>query len=106
MKMSLKVKPLAALKKQFLPLQQEFEKVAIDGAEVDELLVGEVGVKDYGDKDNEDLADRFGAKKDDFPGNQSGGSQLFYSFSAKATDMMRVNETVFAVVLGCSSTSS
>jgi ERp29, N-terminal domain len=26
-------------------------------------------VKDYGEKDNEDIANRFGAKKEDFPGN-------------------------------------
>eukprot|EP00730_Choanoeca_flexa_P017027 TRINITY_DN8146_c0_g1_i2.p1 TRINITY_DN8146_c0_g1~~TRINITY_DN8146_c0_g1_i2.p1 ORF type:complete len:249 (+),score=109.73 TRINITY_DN8146_c0_g1_i2:210-956(+) len=31
------------------------------------LLVAEVGVQDYGDKLNQDLADRFGVNKDDFP---------------------------------------
>lgn len=34
---------------------------------VNDLLIAEVGVKDYGDKDNADLADRYGIKKDDFP---------------------------------------
>lgn len=32
-----------------------------------ELLVAEVGVKDYGDMENMDLAERFGVVKEDFP---------------------------------------
>jgi endoplasmic reticulum protein 29 len=42
--------------------------LALEGSEVDDLLVGEVGVKDFGDKDNEDIALRFGANKENFPG--------------------------------------
>ncbi len=42
--------------------------MALEGSEVDDLLVGEVGVKDFGDKDNEDIALRFGANKENFPG--------------------------------------
>ena len=30
-------------------------------------FIGEVGIKDYGEKDNEDLAVRFDVKKDDYP---------------------------------------
>ncbi len=37
---------------------EEFAKVAVDGAEVEDLFVGEVGIKDYGDKDNEELGTR------------------------------------------------
>lgn len=48
--------------------QEEFSKLAVDGAEVEDLLIGEVGVKDFGDNENEDIAERFGAKKEDFPG--------------------------------------
>ncbi len=48
--------------------QEEFSKLAVDGAEVDDLLIGEVGVKDFGDNENEDIAERFGARKEDFPG--------------------------------------
>jgi hypothetical protein len=48
--------------------QEEFSKLAVDGAEVDDLLIGEVGVKDFGDNENEDIAERFGAKKEEFPG--------------------------------------
>ena len=45
----------------------EFAKVAVDGAEVDDLMVAEVGIKDYGEKDNEELGKRFGASKDNYP---------------------------------------
>lgn len=45
----------------------EFAKVAVDGAQIDDLLVAEVGIKDYGDKDNEELGKRYNIKKDDFP---------------------------------------
>merc|ERR1711976_44876 len=46
---------------------EEFGKFSLAAAEVEDLFVGEVGIKDYGDKDNSDLADRFGVKKEDFP---------------------------------------
>ena len=31
------------------------------------MLAGEVGIKDYGDKDNEELGQRFKVIKDDYP---------------------------------------
>jgi len=37
----------------------EYAKVSIDAAERKDLFVGEVGVKDYGDKDNEELGKRY-----------------------------------------------
>lgn len=37
---------------------EEFAKVAADGAELPGLFVGEVGIKDYGEKDNEELGNR------------------------------------------------
>lgn len=46
---------------------EQFEEFSKAAAEVSDLLVGEVGVKDYGDKDNEDLAIRFNVKTDKFP---------------------------------------
>ena len=46
---------------------EEFAKVSKDGSAAEDLFVGEVGIKDYGDKDNEDLGERFGVKKDDYP---------------------------------------
>lgn len=36
----------------------EFAKVAEEARDIDELFVGEVGIKDYGDKDNEELGQR------------------------------------------------
>ncbi|XP_011564377.3 endoplasmic reticulum resident protein 29 [Plutella xylostella] len=38
-----------------------------DAVDKDDLLIAEVGVKDYGDRDNEVLAQRFNVKKEDFP---------------------------------------
>ncbi len=47
---------------------EEFGKFAADAAEVDDLFVGEVGIKDYGEKENSDLGARFGATdKEDYP---------------------------------------
>ena len=46
---------------------EEFGKFSQDAAEIEELFVGEVGIKDYGDKDNTDLAEKFNVQKDDYP---------------------------------------
>ncbi|RWS05176.1 endoplasmic reticulum resident protein 29-like protein [Dinothrombium tinctorium] len=45
----------------------EYGVVATDLKNTKDLLVAEVGVQDYGDHENQDLADRYGVKKDDFP---------------------------------------
>merc|ERR1712179_12571 len=45
----------------------EFAKISKDAESVDGLFIGEVGIKDYGEKDNEDLAERFNVKKEDYP---------------------------------------
>jgi endoplasmic reticulum protein 29 len=47
--------------------QDEFKKVAESSQSQPELLVADVPVQDYGDKENADLAERFGINKDDFP---------------------------------------
>ncbi|XP_068623637.1 endoplasmic reticulum resident protein 29 [Battus philenor] len=44
-----------------------FVALAKDSKDVEDLLVAEVGVKDYGEKDNEALAKKYGATKDNFP---------------------------------------
>lgn len=44
-----------------------FEAVCEAAYSSPDLLVGEVQVKDYGEKDNEDLANRYGVTKDDYP---------------------------------------
>ncbi|XP_054272023.1 endoplasmic reticulum resident protein 29-like [Macrosteles quadrilineatus] len=49
------------------PKQEEYEKVCEASSNVDDLLVVEVAVKDYGEKENTDLAKKYGAEKDDYP---------------------------------------
>uniref|UniRef100_A0A2A4K2Z3 Endoplasmic reticulum resident protein 29 n=1 Tax=Heliothis virescens TaxID=7102 RepID=A0A2A4K2Z3_HELVI len=46
---------------------EAFVALAKDAKDVDDLLIAEVGVKDYGEKDNEALAKKYGATKDNFP---------------------------------------
>ncbi|BES97372.1 Endoplasmic reticulum protein [Nesidiocoris tenuis] len=49
------------------PEHDAFEEVCESAAPVENLLVAEVQVKDYGEKDNQDLAQKYGARKKDFP---------------------------------------
>jgi endoplasmic reticulum protein 29 len=42
-------------------------KVANDLKSTPDILLAEVGVRDYEEKENQDLADRCGVKRDDFP---------------------------------------
>jgi len=46
---------------------EEFGKVAKDLAEIDSVLTAEVGIKDYGEKDNSALGEKYGVKKEDYP---------------------------------------
>ncbi|XP_026822652.1 endoplasmic reticulum resident protein 29 [Rhopalosiphum maidis] len=46
---------------------EEFVKLGSAYQSVEDLLVAEVPVKDYGDKDNEDLAIRYGVSKENYP---------------------------------------
>lgn len=45
----------------------EFKKVAVATISQPELIIAEVPIQEYGDKENSDLADRFNIKKDDWP---------------------------------------
>lgn len=47
--------------------EDEYGKVAESARFSPDLLVSEVGVQDYGEKENSDLAERFGVSKEDFP---------------------------------------
>ncbi|XP_046386613.1 endoplasmic reticulum resident protein 29 [Ischnura elegans] len=49
------------------PKHDEFAKVSEAAFTIPELLIGEVGVKDYGDQENSDLAERYKVSKEDFP---------------------------------------
>merc|ERR1712060_788502 len=62
------------------------------GESAADLLSADVGVSEYGDKDNSDLAERFGVKTDDFPrfllftkGMRASDSPIVYS-GAKKTE--------------------
>lgn len=46
---------------------EQFAKLAAAGRSSKDLLVAEVGIKDYGEFENADLAERYDVKKDDFP---------------------------------------
>ncbi|XP_066583300.1 endoplasmic reticulum resident protein 29 [Prorops nasuta] len=46
---------------------EEYGKVAAATRDAPDLLVAEVGVKDFGNKDNSDLATRYNIKKEDYP---------------------------------------
>lgn len=48
------------------PKHDAFNKMA-EAAKAADLLIAEVGVKDYGEKENSDLAERFKIDKDQFP---------------------------------------
>ena len=44
-----------------------FAQIAKESLDVGDLFIGEVGVKDYAERDNERLAERFDLSKEDFP---------------------------------------
>lgn len=46
---------------------EEFGKVAASTKDSEQLLVAEVGIKDYGKRDNSDLGKRYNINKDDYP---------------------------------------
>merc|ERR1719248_137217 len=73
---------------------KEFAKTV--GESAADLLSADVGVSEYGDKDNSDLAERFGVKSDDFPrfllftkGMKSTNSPLVYTGEKKADGLLR-----------------
>lgn len=90
----------------------EFAKVSKDAADIKDLFIGEVGIKDYGDKDNADLGDRFGLKKDDLPvvfvfvKNSEDGSIENHKFSGEMKvenlkNFIRQKSGIYMPLLGC-----
>merc|ERR1712087_820482 len=66
------------------------------GESAADLLSADVGVSEYGDKDNSDLAERFGVKTEDFPrfllfkkGVKSTDSPLVYAGEKKTEEFLR-----------------
>lgn len=49
------------------PKQEEYEQVCEASSNIDDLLVVEIAVKDYGEKENSNLAQKYGVVKDDYP---------------------------------------
>ncbi|GFY38665.1 endoplasmic reticulum resident protein 29 [Trichonephila inaurata madagascariensis] len=47
--------------------EDEYGKVAEAARFSPDLLISEVGIQDYGEQENSDIAERFGVSKDDFP---------------------------------------
>ncbi len=46
---------------------EQFSFLAVDASPVENLLVGDVGIKDYGEPENVDLAERFAIRKNEWP---------------------------------------
>lgn len=71
--------------------EDEFKTLAKLAYSVPKFLVAEVPVQEYGDKDNDDIRERFNLNKDDFPVymlfNQANKDGLKYTGNIKAEDL-------------------
>ena len=89
----------------------EFAKVAKDAAEAGDLFVGEVGIKDYAEKDNMELAERFELTKDDYPSaflfvNKKEGKVESFRFvgdfsAEKLKNFVRQKSGIYLPLPGC-----
>jgi len=61
--------------------EDEFKELCKFGYSVPNFIIAEVPVQEYGDKDNDDLRERFGINKDDFP--------VYYLFSEANKDGLK-----------------
>merc|ERR1711871_9812 len=73
-----------------------------------DVLVGVVGVQEYGDKLNQDLADKFGAKKEQFPLYKlflkGSKTPIDYTGEVKADELVRFLKTqanLYIALPGC-----
>lgn len=90
---------------------EEFAKIAREAFDSEDLFVGEVGIKDYSDRDNERLAARFEVKKDDYPvailfvRNEKGEIEQFrYDGKFLVDDLkkfVRKNSGIYLPLPGC-----
>lgn len=51
----------------FGDIHETYEKFSKEVSKSQDLLIAQVGVKDYGDRDNENIANKYKIKKEDFP---------------------------------------
>merc|ERR1711920_1084472 len=69
----------------------EFKNLCKLAYTVPSFMIGEVPVQEYGDKENDDLRERFKLTKDDFPAyflfNKANAEGLKYSGAVKAEDL-------------------
>merc|ERR1712087_542658 len=79
--------------------EDEYKTLCKLAHSVQNFFIAEVPVQEYGDKENDDLRERFGLKKDDFPVyflfNQANKEGLKYTGSIKAdaiTSWLRRNQ--------------
>lgn len=72
--------------------QDEFKLLCKQAYSVKNFIVGEVPVQEYGDKENSDLAEKFGVKKDDWP--------VYYLFSAEEREGVKYTGSIKAADLG------
>merc|ERR1719337_426276 len=84
---------------------KEFAKTV--GESSAEMLVCDVGVSEYGDKDNSDIADRFSIKTDDFPqyrlwkkGSDASKDPVKFSGDKKNEEFMKFIQTNAGVWVG------
>ena len=93
---------------------EAFATIAKDSLDSEDLFIGEVGVKDYAERDNERLAERFGVSKEDFPAvvlfvqveGGKEGSLLHYRFGDKLTadglkKFVRQKSGIYLSLPGC-----
>ena len=89
----------------------EFAKIAKDCQENGDIFVGEVGVKDYAEKDNQRLAERFSVSKEDFPAvilfvHGKGGDLQHFRFGDKLSadglkKFVRQKSGIYLSLPGC-----
>merc|ERR1712166_943102 len=85
---------------------KEFAKTV--GESSADMLVGDVGVSEYGDKDNSDLSERFKIGADDFPqfrlwtkGKDSTKEPVKFSGAKKSEEFMKFIQSNAACGLAC-----